>query len=146
VAGTDNGVVMAVRALSFVAAGVLLTAQSTPDAVIAIVGATIIPMTSNAAVLPAHTVIFSGRQITTVGPATGTPVPATARRIDGRGKYLVPGLADMHVHLEYFERPDMLGLFLANGVTTVRNMDGRPYILEWKRRIGAGTHDRSVVS
>jgi imidazolonepropionase-like amidohydrolase len=43
----------------------------------------------------------------------------------------------MHVHLEYFERPEILALFLANGVTTVRNMDGRPFILDWRRRIGA---------
>ena len=47
----------------------------------------------------------------------------------------MPGLADMHVHLEYFDDPAILQLFLANGVTTVRNMDGRPYILEWKRKI-----------
>lgn len=47
----------------------------------------------------------------------------------------MPGLADMHVHLEYFDDPRVLDLFLANGVTTVRNMDGRPYILEWRDRI-----------
>ena len=52
---------------------------------------------------------------------------------------LMPGLADMHVHLEYFEDPSILKLFLANGVTTVRNMDGRPRILEWKKQIEEGT-------
>jgi imidazolonepropionase-like amidohydrolase len=50
----------------------------------------------------------------------------------------MPGLADMHVHLEYFDRDTQLLLFLANGVTTVRNMDGRPNILSWQRRIADG--------
>ena len=58
--------------------------------------------------------------------------------IDGRGGYLLPGLADMHVHLEYFDNPDMLWLFLANGVTLVRQMDGRPYLLDWRERIRRG--------
>jgi imidazolonepropionase-like amidohydrolase len=40
----------------------------------------------------------------------------------------------MHVHLEYFNTPEILALFVVNGVTTVRNMDGRPFILEWKRQ------------
>jgi imidazolonepropionase-like amidohydrolase len=66
-------------------------------------------------------------------------VPEGARHIDGTGKYLMPGLADMHVHLEYTEDPAILGMFLANGVTTVRNMDGRPFIVEWKRRTADGS-------
>lgn len=45
----------------------------------------------------------------------------------------------MHVHLEYFENPNALTLFIANGVTTVRNMDGLDYILGWKRAVNAGT-------
>jgi len=44
----------------------------------------------------------------------------------------------MHVHLEYFDRDAQLLLFLAGGVTTVRNMDGRASILEWRRRVAAG--------
>ncbi len=44
----------------------------------------------------------------------------------------------MHVHLEYTEDPAILRMFLANGVTTVRNMDGRPFIVEWKKRIAGG--------
>jgi imidazolonepropionase-like amidohydrolase len=59
-------------------------------------------------------------------------------RIDGRGKWLVPGLADMHVHL--FSRSD-LDLYLANGVTTVRNLGGygaADSILEIRREIEAG--------
>jgi imidazolonepropionase-like amidohydrolase len=128
-----------VLAISAATAGVAvgaLTAQS--KSTVAIVGATIIPMTSGAVALPNHTVIVSGDRITAVGPAARATVPAGALRIDAGGKFVMPGLADMHVHLEYFDQPEILGLFVANGVTTVRNMDGRPYILEWKRRIASG--------
>lgn len=65
---------------------------------------------------------------------TGRPV------IDGRGKFLIPGLADMHVHHysgEYSD--DDLLLYLVNGVTTVRNMGGSERDLEAKKRIGTGS-------
>jgi imidazolonepropionase-like amidohydrolase len=51
---------------------------------------------------------------------------------------LIPGLADMHVHLEHFEDPGVLRLFVASGVTTVRNMDGRGYILDWRKSVADG--------
>jgi imidazolonepropionase-like amidohydrolase len=101
--------------------------------------ATVIPMTRNDAVLLDHTIGITGDRITAVGPSSSVAVPADVRVIDGRGKFVVPGLADMHVHLEYFDDPAILGLFVDRGITTVRNMDGRPYILDWKRRIAAGT-------
>jgi imidazolonepropionase-like amidohydrolase len=113
-----------------------LTAQR--KSTVAIIGATVIPMTRGAAALPNQTVIVSGDRIIAVGAAANTTAPAGALRIEGSGKFVIPGLADMHVHLEYFEQPDILGLFVANGVTTVRNMDGRPYILDWKRKIASG--------
>ncbi|MGI9532245.1 amidohydrolase family protein [Lutimonas sp.] len=55
--------------------------------------------------------------------------------IDGQGKYLMPGLIDMHVHVwDRFE----LGLYLANGVTTVRNLWGIPLHLRIKDEITSG--------
>lgn len=104
----------------------------------AFVGVTVIPMTSPGLVLPDQTVIVRGGRIAEVGPRSGIAVPAGAQRIDGTGRFLIPGLADLHVHLEYFDDPEILRLFLEHGVTTVRNMDGRPYLLEWRDRIAAG--------
>lgn len=60
-----------------------------------------------------------------VGPADRVAVPAGAVREDGAGRWLIPGLADVHVRLEYMPQPDLLPLFVANGVTTVRS-HGRP--------------------
>lgn len=104
----------------------------------AFVGAHVIPMTAGASVLVDQTVLVGSGRILAIGPTSTTPVPRGAVRIDARGHYLLPGLVDAHVHLEHFDDPVVLSRFVAKGVTTVRNMDGRPYILEWKRRVALG--------
>lgn len=66
-----------------------------------------------------QTVVISGNRIHSVGPADQVEVPANAQVINGTGKTLIPGLWDMHVHLgDSSDGP----LFLANGVTTVRDL------------------------
>jgi amidohydrolase family protein len=82
-----------------------------------------------------RTVLVRDGRITALGPAAEVSVPAEARRIDGRDRFLMPGLADMHVHV--WDENDLF-LFVANGVTTVRNMFGDPLHLGWRRRIEAG--------
>ena len=54
------------------------------------------------------------------------------------GAYLMPGLADMHVHLKGDWPLPQLDLYLANGVTTVRDLDGRDFMLQWRKEINAG--------
>ncbi len=81
-----------------------------------------------------HTVLIAGRRIVAVGPAAEIPVPDDADVIDARGRYLIPGLWDMHVHSVANVAWDMrvgsvanvdwhFPLFLAYGVTGVRNMN-----------------------
>ena len=79
-------------------------------------------------------------RIAQIGPAGKVKVPAGALKIDGRGKYLMPGLADMHVHLSSQQdlASQQLQLFLANGVTTVRNMIGKPEHLLLRDRVAKG--------
>lgn len=101
------------------------------------VGVHVLPMTSDEAILRDRTVLVRGGRIAAIEPAS-KPLPAGIEIVEARGQYLLPGLIDAHVHLEYFEDPGILALFLASGVTTVRNMDGRPYILDWKRMITEG--------
>ncbi len=113
------------------------TSQPAPASV-AFVGVTVVPMTGGDSILADRTVLVRDGLIVAIGSAALVEVPAGALRIDARGQYLMPGLIDSHVHLEYFDDPRILGLFLANGVTSVRNMDGRPYLLDWKRRIASG--------
>jgi len=101
---------------------------------VAFVGVTVVPMDAERR-LPDQTVLIRQGRIAEVGPSSTVEVPAGALRIDGRGRFLMPGLADMHVHL--WTRDDLL-LFLANGVTFVRNMWGSPQDLVWRARIERG--------
>lgn len=110
---------------------------------IAITNVAVIPMTRDT-VLQLRTVIVTDGRIAAVGPARTTRVPAGARRIDGRGRYLIPGLADMHTHLFSDDAvpdaaaPAELGVILANGVTAARLMIGTPEHLALRRRLEAG--------
>ena len=61
------------------------------------------------------------------------PVENNALIIDGTDKYLIPGLIDSHVHLK--ESKNDLFLYLVNGVTSIREMAGRPITLEWRKAI-----------
>lgn len=82
----------------------------------------LVPMTSNQ-VLPHQTVLVKYGRILQTGDSSKLPAPKEAIVIEGTDKYLMPGLADMHVHIGSveWETPDV-NLFLANGVTTVRDL------------------------
>jgi len=91
------------------------------------------------------TVIVQGKQILQLGKSDSTTIPKAARVVDGRDKYLIPGLWDMHVHeifgawLPEDEKITPL-LFVANGVTGVRDMGGDLEALKkWRARIAEGT-------
>ncbi|MEO8575164.1 MAG: amidohydrolase family protein [Gemmatimonadales bacterium] len=86
---------------------------------IAIVNVNVVPMDQDR-VIQSQTVLIDNGRITSIGPASSTQVPAGSLRIDARGKYLLPGLIDMHVHI----RTSELDKYLPAGVTSVRNMWG----------------------
>ena len=104
---------------------------------IAFVDVNLIPM-DREQVVSHQTVLVRGDRIVRIGPA-GKVIPAAdALRINARGKYLMPGLVDMHIHL--FNSKDLL-LYLANGVTTVRNLGGyaaSDSILRIRREVAKG--------
>lgn len=106
---------------------------------IAITHVSVIDVASGAT-RPDNTVLVSGNRITYVGPASGARVPSDARVVDGKGKFLIPGLWDMHVHAFLYVFSDFAGpLMIANGVTGARDMGY--YIdttLAWRSRIAAG--------
>lgn len=102
--------------------------------VTAFVHANVIPMDQER-VLNDQTVIIRNGRIAQIGPSSLLKAPRLANVIDARGKYLMPGLADMHTHLYY---PTDLLLYIANGVTTVRNMQGHPAHLVWRARVSKG--------
>ena len=116
-----------------VAAGGTLPGQRAP---LAVTDVTVIDGTGRAS--RTHmTVIVDDGKIIAVGPVTEMTVPATATIMDGRGKFLIPGLWDMHVHLAKTGAAS-LGLFIANGVTSVRDMGGDFAVVQrWRSEIAA---------
>lgn len=107
---------------------------------IAFVGVSVLPMTSEN-ILPDQTVWIQGRKIHRIGPRAEIPLPPTIQQIDGRGKFLMPGLAEMHAHIPVPEGDrdsllhETLLLWLANGITTIRGMLGDPFHLELREMI-----------
>jgi imidazolonepropionase-like amidohydrolase len=92
-----------------------------------------------------QTVVISDGRIASVGPADQVKFDKTARVVDARGKFLIPGLWDMHVHLAgvnadpAWSKDALLPLLLANGITGVRDMGGDlSALLSWKRDIESG--------
>jgi imidazolonepropionase-like amidohydrolase len=110
---------------------------------LAISNVTVIPMTADTA-LPDRTVIVRDGRIESIAPPGTARVPPGARRIDGRGKFLIPGLVDTHAHLfSDGAVPDSvagyeLGVMVANGVTATRLMMGTPEQLALRREVASG--------
>jgi len=107
----------------------------------------LVPMTAEI-VLENQTVLIEGSRITTIGPADEISIPPDSAIIDGEGAYLMPGLADMHMHTNQDWDTDAwpvspLALYLANGVTTIRDFgpsgEVLTYALEWREEIQVGT-------
>lgn len=107
-----------------------------------------------ASVQAEKTVVVDGDHIRSVADSSSFRMPETARVIDGSGKYLIPGLWDMHVHTAFGDwfpggRDIILPLFIANGVTGVRDMGGDlPVLLPWRKQIANGeiVGPRMIVS
>ena len=120
------------------------TAQidKTPKQIVVTHVTVINPGTSS--VQPDTTVVITGNRIAAVSSGAGFQPPKNAIVIDGRGKYLIPGLWDMHVHSAFGDwfpcgRDIILPLFIANGVTGVRDMGGDiPVLFAWREQIGEG--------
>ena len=107
---------------------------------VAFTNVNVIPM-DRERVLANQTVVIKNGLIVEIGGAKKVKLPKDAVRVDGTGKYLIPGLADMHTHLlsdanEYPKSigPDELRVMVANGVTTVRFMIGTPELLALRTR------------
>jgi imidazolonepropionase-like amidohydrolase len=110
---------------------------------LAFIHATVIDATG-APAQPDTTVVVEGTHIVAVGPSSTLPVPSDASVVDATGKYLIPGLWDMHVHEAFGDwipanERVTLPLFVANGITGVRDMGSDLKVIEhWRAEIAAG--------
>ena len=131
------------RIMSLLAVAVLGLAPAAFGQIVVFENVNVIPM-DRERVLERQTVVVRDGRIAEIGPAAGVKAPQGAARVDGAGKYLMPGLAEMHGHLtaNYLPdaaRADVLYLYVANGVTTVRAMLGNPEAIATREAIAAGT-------
>ena len=101
-------------------------------------GVTVVPMDSERVISDA-TVLVSGDSIVSVGPAPAR-LPEGAVRVDGRGKFLMPALAEMHAHIPNnpAEAEGVLFLYVANGIGTIRSMLGDPSHFRLRERVTRG--------
>jgi imidazolonepropionase-like amidohydrolase len=120
-------------------------AQSSTSSTLIVDDVTVIDATG-APAKPHQTVIVRGGKIEAIdnsGMGFGGKLPGT--HVDGTGKFLIPGLWDMHVHMvfgDWFPRGKevTLPLFIASGITGVRDMGGELEVLQqWRKEIAAGT-------
>ncbi len=113
----------------------------------------LVPLTEEK-VFKNQTVLIKGNSIIAMGDASEVKIPDSSFLIDGSGKYLMPGLADMHMHTkdtwQSMEWPvSPLDLFLANGVTTIRDSGPKGAIkdcvLHWRDAIAEGRMEGPTI-
>ena len=114
------------------------------DRATAFVDVNVVPM-DRQRVLERQTVVVRDGRIVAMGPVASTQVPADAMRVDARGKYLMPGLAEMHAHVIGGQNPnhaqlnrDILLLYVANGITSIRAMLGQPNQIPLREQLRRG--------
>jgi imidazolonepropionase-like amidohydrolase len=118
-------------------AGVALSSRSAGQQapVVAIEGVSVIPM-DRERVLTDRTVVVRNGRIAEIMESKAATVPSGATRVDGRGKFLMPALAEMHAHIptERAEAERVLFMYVANGIGTIRSMLGDPTHFALKER------------
>jgi imidazolonepropionase-like amidohydrolase len=131
-------------AVLVLSAGAFTSVVSAQETTTAFVDVNVVPL-DRPGVLERQTVLVRGDRIVAMGTAARTQVPAGATRIDGRGKYLMPGLAEMHAHVVGGNNPnhesinrDIMFLYVANGITSIRAMLGAPNQLPLREKLRRG--------
>lgn len=126
----------AVLARTILVAGLLLSpAAAVGQVPVALVDVNVIPM-DHEGVVEHQTILVEGTRISQMGPRESVTIPENARVIAGRGAFVLPGLADMHVHLQRDDAELLLNV--ANGVTSVRDLSGEDEYLKWREEIASG--------
>ena len=129
---------------AFLVATILATAQQRADASnneLVFRSVNVIPMNSDR-VLQNQTVVIRAGKIAAIGDAANAKWSKGATVVDANGKYLMPGLAEMHAHVPPVDdlepMKNVLLLFLTQGITTIRGMLGHPRHLELRSKIRSG--------
>lgn len=115
----------------------LLGAEISTAETTAFVNVNVVPMSTDT-VIAAQTVLVEDGIISAIGSVDEIRIPKGARAIDGTDRYLMPGLAEMHAHVPAADSGNLdrdFSLFVANGVTTIRGMLGKPSHLTLREQL-----------
>src|SRR5271168_1406515 len=129
--------------LLFLLAAPLRAQKPSPDDLLVIEDVTVVDVRTGT-LQPDQTVVLNRNHIASVGPSKSAKYPRNAPSLKCRGLFLIPGLWDMHVHLVFGDwfpgaQDISLPLFVANGVTGVRDMGSELEIVQnWRDEIEAG--------
>ena len=116
---------------------------ASPGTALAITNVNVVD-TASGSITPGATVMIRGDRIVSIAKSGQIKVPSNASIVDGRGKFLIPGLWDMHVHIAFGDwvpsgKEVALPLFVANGITGIREMGGDlDTLLQWRSEIARG--------
>jgi imidazolonepropionase-like amidohydrolase len=126
---------------AFIAAALLSVSHPAgQEPVVAIEGVSVIPMDRERVSMD-QTVVVRGGRIEAIGAAGQVMVPAGATRVEGRGQFLIPALAEMHAHVptgQAAQAERVLLLYVANGIGTIRSMLGDPSHFRLRERARRG--------
>src|SRR5215469_412388 len=133
------------RVLFLLVTSISASATGSPGECIAFTGVTVVS-TDVERVAPDQTVVVRSDRIDRVAHSSDIRVPKSCTIIDGRNRFLIPGLVDSHVHVygpgvqpnDRHTQEVILSLLLANGVTTAINMLGSPEILALRDDLNRG--------
>ncbi|MCP4401715.1 MAG: hypothetical protein GY801_30995, partial [bacterium] len=135
---TTIGLLILILLFGVPQAGIPALAQESQTT--AFVNVNVIPMDTER-VLENQTVIVEDGRITAIGPVDEITIPDSTEIIDGQGGYLMPGLADMHMHLKNdktYNDPEQLLFFLSQGTTTIRSLGTAPKAFPWRGQVERG--------
>ena len=128
------------RFLLFALLAALQALPATAAETTAFVNVNVVPMAAEV-VIEQQTVVVRNGTIAAVGPVDEVPIPEDAIVVDGTDRYLMPGLAEMHAHVPDADSPEIgryFNLYVANGVTMIRGMLGRPSHINLRESLEQG--------
>ena len=128
------------RFLLFALLAALQALPATAAETTAFVNVNVVPMAAEV-VIEQQTVVVRNGTIAAVGPVDDVPIPEDAIVVDGTDRYLMPGLAEMHAHVPDADSPEIgryFNLYVANGVTMIRGMLGRPSHINLRESLEQG--------
>lgn len=132
--------------VAFATGGLRLAGQMPGPPIVAIENVALVDVVRGT-IVKSRTVVIADGIIAALGEPGSIKIPPTAVRVDGRGRYLMPGLVDMHVHLfnnasRRLPNDWTFPLFVANGVTAVREMRTEPaqvsVVNDWRAKVDRG--------